>query len=81
VKITAIDGKKYWILCGDLPSDYSPIAVAKNAREAIKYFSLKWQMQAENLLKIGDTEQNKYAQLLIGRADGLYKLQSDESLW
>jgi hypothetical protein len=80
-KITAIGGQKYWVLCGDLPSDYSSINSANNAREALKYFSLKWQVQAENLLKVDDPEQKEYAQLLIGRADGLYKLQSDESMW
>jgi hypothetical protein len=80
-KVTAIGGQKYWVLCGDLPSDHSSINSANNAREALKHFSLKWQVQAENLLKVDDPEQKEYAQLLIGRADGLYKLQSDESMW
>jgi hypothetical protein len=80
-KITAIGGQKYWVLCGDLPSDHSSIDIANNAREALKHFSLKWQVQAENLLKVDAPDQKEYAQLLIGRADGLYKLQSDESMW
>ncbi|MFQ3209387.1 MAG: hypothetical protein ACI9HU_000876, partial [Colwellia sp.] len=48
-KLIAMDGKKYWVLCGDLPSDHNSIDVAPNAREAIRHFALKWQMQAENL--------------------------------
>jgi hypothetical protein len=80
-KLTAIDGNKFWVLCGDLPSDHSSVDVAPNAREALRHFSLKWQMQAENLLQAKDEEQNKFAQLLIGRAEGLYKLFDDESLW
>jgi len=80
-KLTALDGKKFWVLCGDLPSDHSSFDVAPNAREAIRHFSLKWQMQAENLLQANTDEQNDFANLLIGRADGLYKLYDDESLW
>ncbi len=80
-KLTAIDGNKFWVLCGDLPSDHSSVEVAPNAREALRHFSLKWQMQAENLLQAKNEEQNKFAHLLIGRADGLYKLFNDESLW
>lgn len=80
-KLTSIDGNKFWVLCGDLPSDHSSVDVAPNAREAIRHFSLKWQMQAENLLQAKNEEQNEFAHLLIGRADGLYKLFNDESLW
>ncbi len=80
-KLTSIDGNKFWVLCGDLPSDHSSVDVAPNAREALRHFSLKWQMQAENLLQAKNEEQNEFAHLLIGRADGLYKLFNDESLW
>jgi len=80
-KLTSIDGNKFWVLCGDLPSDHSGVDVAPNAREALRHFSLKWQMQAENLLQAKNEEQNEFAHLLIGRADGLYKLFNDESLW
>ena len=80
-KLTSIKGEKFWVLCGDLPSDHSSIDVAPDAREALKHFSLKWQMQAENLLKAKDKEQTDFAHLLIGRAEGLYKLCEDDSLW
>jgi len=80
-KLTSLDGKKFWVLCGDLPSDHSSFDVAPNAREALRHFSLKWQMQAENLLQANTDEQNDFANLLIGRAEGLYKLYNDESLW
>lgn len=80
-KIIAIDGQKYWVLCGDLPTDHSAAEVAGNAREALKHFSLKWQVQAENLLKANEPSRHEQAQVLISRADGLYKLQEDESLW
>lgn len=80
-KLTSTDGKMFWVLCGDLPSDHNLVDVAPNAREALRHFSLKWQMQAENLLQANDEEQNNFANLLISRADGLYQLYNDESLW
>ncbi len=80
-KLTAMDGKKFWVLCGDLPSDHSSVDVALNAHEALRHFALKWQMQAENLLQSQDEEQKNFAHLLIGRADGLYELYNKESLW
>jgi len=80
-KLTSLKGEKFWVLCGDLPSDHSHVDVAPTAREAIRHFSLKWQMQAENLLQAENKEQNNFANLLIGRAEGLYKLYEDDSLW
>jgi hypothetical protein len=80
-KLTAMDGQKFWVLCGDLPSDHSSFDIAPNAREALRHFALKWQMQAENLLQAKNETQNEFAHLLISRADGLYKLYNDESLW
>jgi len=80
-KLKALDGNFYWVICGDVPSDFNKLDVAPNAREAVRHFSLKWQLQAENLLNIGDKEQEEFANLLIGRAEGLYKMYEQESLW
>ncbi|MCP4988399.1 MAG: DUF4826 family protein [Colwellia sp.] len=80
-KLTSLNGDKFWVLCGDLPSDHSSVDVATNAREAIRHFALKWQVQAENLLQAKNKEQTEFANLLIGRAEGLYKLYEDDSLW
>jgi hypothetical protein len=80
-KLTSLEGKKFWVLSGDLPTDHSNIEVASNARDALKHFSLKWQMQSENLLRSDIKEQNDFAHLLISRAEGIYKLCEDDSLW
>ncbi len=80
-KLTSTEGKKFWVLSGDLPTDHINFEVAANARDALKNFSLKWQMQAENLLSSDIKEQKDFAHLLIGRAEGLYKLCEDDSLW
>jgi hypothetical protein len=80
-KLTLADGTKHWVLCGDLPTDHSSIKVAATARDALKHFSLKWQIQAENLLKSNNKEQSDFAHLLISRAEGLYKVCEDEKFW
>ncbi len=76
--------KTYWVLSGDLPSDLVDVSVAKTAREAVRHFSLTWQLKAENLVRTGvtrDATQAKYANLLISRAESLYTMQNDDSLW
>ena len=80
-KLKLIDGTYVWVMSGDLPTDHSAIDVALNAREAIRHFSLKWQVQAENLLKTGGKEQEEFAKLLIGRAEGLYNMHQDDKVW
>lgn len=80
-KLKVLDGSYFWVICGDLPSDHDAFGIAPNARDAIKYFSLKWQMQAENLLNTGDKDQEQFAKLLISRADGLYNMYQQDNVW
>ncbi|MCL1113109.1 MULTISPECIES: DUF4826 family protein [Shewanella] len=74
----------FWVMSGDLPSDYVDVKVAATARDAIRHFSMMWQLKAENLHKSGmtkDATQMKFAQLLVSRAESLYKMHQDEKLW
>ena len=74
----------FWVMSGDLPSDYVDIKVAATAREAVRHFSMMWQLKAENLHKSGltkDPTQAKFANLLISRAESLYRMQADDKLW
>jgi len=80
-KLTSIEGKSYWVLSGDLPKDHIGSDMAPNGREALRHFSLKWQMQAENLLKSDNEEQHTFANLLVSRAERLYELCENDSLW
>ena len=80
-KINLLDKTSVWVITGDLPSDFAQVDVAKDAREAIRHFSFKWQMQADNLLKTGVKDQEKFAKLLISRAEGLYDLFEKDELW
>jgi len=80
-KLTSIEGKSYWVLSGDLPKDHIGADMAPDAREAVRHFSLKWQMQAANLLKSDDEEQHTFANLLVVRAERLYELCEHDPLW
>ncbi|MCG7568808.1 DUF4826 family protein [Pseudoalteromonas sp. CNC9-20] len=82
-KFGAQNGKTYWVITGRLPADHVEVTAATNAREAMRYFSLQWQMQAEQLLNSQnlDKTQHDFAQLLIKRAHGLYELCDKDALW
>jgi hypothetical protein len=80
-KLKVLDGSYFWVICGDLPSDHNTFDIAPNAREAVQHFSLKWQMQAENLLRTGDKEQEEFAKLLISRAEGLFDMYQQDNVW
>ncbi len=76
--------KTFWVMSGDLPSDMVDANVAKTAREAVRHFSMTWQLKAENLIRSGatrDETQAKYANLLVARAQSLYQMQDDDKLW
>ncbi|MCL1094825.1 MULTISPECIES: DUF4826 family protein [Shewanella] len=89
VAIWKMDSKKpakqtFWVMSGDLPADYVDVNVAATARDAIRHFSMMWQMKAENIQRSGltkDPAQAQFAELLISRAEGLYKMQADDKIW
>jgi hypothetical protein len=82
-KIKATDGKRFWVISGDLPSDFAGLQTAENAREALRYFAMSWQMKAENLRATvaADQEQMAYAKLLEEKAELLHSASSQEQYW
>ncbi|MEC8350611.1 MAG: DUF4826 family protein, partial [Pseudomonadota bacterium] len=56
---------------------------ANNAREVLRYFSMQWQMKADQLMQSGAVDKTKadFANLLINRAHGLYELFEKEEMW
>lgn len=80
-KINLLDKTAVWVISGDLPTDHIALNSGEPARDVVRHFSLKWQLQAENLLRLEDKAQHQFAQLLIGRADGLYKIYEKAELW
>lgn len=82
-KIKSTDSKYYWVLAGDLPTDFIAYGNAQSARGAIKHFSLSWQMKAESILQMTSADQTQldFAKMLIERAEGLYDIQHNDALW
>ncbi|AQQ01106.1 DUF4826 domain-containing protein [Pseudoalteromonas aliena] len=82
-KFKAQNGKAYWVVTGRLPTDHAEVSVANNARDAMRYFSMQWQLKADQIMSVGtrDKTQIDFANLLINRAHGLYEIYEKEQLW
>ncbi|MCL4410172.1 MAG: DUF4826 family protein [Firmicutes bacterium] len=74
---------KVWAINGVCPSDYVDAGVAETARDALRHFSLRWQLRADNILNDAnaDETQQKFAQLLINHAEACYDIVEREDLW
>ncbi len=79
-----------WAISGDFPTDMVGSTAAKHARDALRYFSMSWHVQAakleegvaNNKIDIQDTEtQTKLAAELTRRAENLYDLYNNDDLW
>lgn len=82
-KIKAMDSKLYWVISGDLPTDYTSVDNAKDAKEVLRHFAMHWQLKAENLMKAegADESQKAFGALLINRAESLYTMQNTPEFW
>ena len=82
-KMTGEDNNTYWVINGELPADFILADNASNARDALRHFSLKWQMQAAKILDNSESTeaQRNHAGFLQNRAESLYRFYEDESLW
>lgn len=82
-KITAQSRQQFWVISGNLPTDHLPLASAADAREAVRAFSLHWQLKAAQITDAGNLDQTKldFVNLLIHRAESLYELFEREDLW
>ncbi len=82
-KIHGMNKNIVWVVSGDMPVDYIPLGSAKDPREAMKHFALRWQMKAQQIIEAGITDQPTadYVQLLVGRANMLYDLAESDKLW
>lgn len=88
-KIVATEGTKkskkqnYWVITGEVPTDHIAESGAKDARDALRAFALRWQLKAEQILRMENPtdEQSQFAHLLIDRANGIYDLFGSDKLW
>jgi len=80
-KIREMDKSKRfrWLICGEVPTDHLDSTAAATPREAARHFAMKWQLDATRLQ---DASQRKdFANQLVTKAEGLYALVDDASLW
>ncbi|WNC70596.1 DUF4826 family protein [Thalassotalea psychrophila] len=81
-KLNTLSDGAVWVISGDLPCDHIPTTVADSVRETLRNFSMKWQLQAQNIENNGsDKTQLDFAKLLISKAEGLYQLFENDDLW
>ena len=64
-----------WFICGEMPLDTIDAALADSAREAIRSFAMKWQLDAERSTSGEESER------LVDSAQKLYPLAEDDRLW
>ena len=90
VKLADKELPDLWVITGDLPTDHLSVKVADNARDAMRHFSMSWQMKASQLEEglaagkptLGDAKtQQDYIGYLISRAEGLYELHGKDEFW
>lgn len=96
VSVWAIESKKkpgwvgWWVLCGDLPTDYISAESIKHPREAIRSIAKRWLSAAEHMARgeqlegfsVGPSSESKeLAPLLQSRASMLEAWATDEALW
>ncbi len=82
-KMKSTDGKWLWVISGDLPTDSISVDSAESARDAVRAFSLKWQLDCENLFNKSseDPASVEFAQMLQSKANGLYQIFEQDEFW
>lgn len=80
-KLSEANGKSYWVVNGEVPTDHLNIEVADNARDVLRHFSFKWQMQADSLMNSNDNAQKEFGALLVKSAENVYKVFEDDKVW
>ncbi len=82
-KFKTQDRKEVWVINGDVPTDMMNAKAAKDAREAMRHFSMQWQMKAEVVAQTaeGNQEKLRYATYLVNRAENLYQVLESKDFW
>ena len=80
----------WWVICGDLPTDYVSAASIKTPRDALLSFAARWRSAADHMARgepspgftIGPrSEWSSLAPMLASRADALQDMATDTALW
>jgi len=79
-----------WFISGDLPTDHIGPTAASTAREALRNFSLKWQLDAARYADPAtrkahgldeSRDWNLMTKKLVAKAEELYAMAEDDRLW
>ena len=79
-----------WFISGDLPTDHIGPSAAATAREAMRNFSIKWQLDAERYKdpatrKAHGLDESRdwglMTKKLVTKAEELYAMAEDDKLW
>lgn len=74
--------ERVWVISGVVPTDHVEAKVAATARDALRHFSLRWQVRADEILNSMPNEtEKKFAEMLVTHAEACYDLVENESLW
>jgi len=77
--------EKVWAITGnDLPTDHIDASLAATPQEALRHFSYRWQLKADNILNSEapiDAKQQEFAQILIRSAEKIFPISENASLW
>jgi Domain of unknown function (DUF4826) len=81
----------WWVICGDLPTDYVSAGKIKHPRKALQAFTDRWQQYCEAIrsgavmseISIGDgsTDPADLVPLLESRSKTLERWARDDSIW
>ncbi len=89
IKLTTKPSSQVWVIGGKVMMDHVDVTVAPSAREALRHFSLSWQMKASTLEhnmqsatnNLDPEQQQKVIKTLIMEAEALYDLYLNDKLW
>ena len=80
-----------WTISGDgMVTDHIPGKMAATPKDAARHFALKWQMDADRLIALGNSKTpvagnrqhlGAYANKLIRDAEALYELTEQDGIW
>ncbi len=80
-----------WTIAGEaMITDHIPGKMAATPRDAVRHFALKWQMDADRLISLANSNTpvegkrehlGAYAKKLIQDAEDLYELTEQDGIW
>jgi hypothetical protein len=79
-----------WVIGGSVPADCVPSKVAASPRDAARHFAMKWQLEAARLAEPSERQRlgldpsvdwGARSEALVRKAEYLYDVSADDTLW